>query len=502
MVLESLLVVLHPMTLLFMVAGMLVGIIFGMIPGLSGITAIAVLTPFTYGMDPVRSLVLMASIYCGAVYAGSISAILFNCPGDLPAIMTAVDGYPMRKKGQAGRALVASMVSSGVGGIIGVVIAWIGATKLVPIVFKFGPPEYFALAAMGLALVATIGSCNVLKSLISVALGLFIGTIGMDQITGISRFTFGFVSMSPGVSFVPAIIGLYALGETFNQFTRLKERREMEQKSKGEKLPRLTFLSKSDLKLSIPHWIRNSFLGCAIGMLPGAGSTIASCVGYGLSKLLGKERGEFGKGAFEGVVGPETANNAAVGGAMVPLLTMGIPGSTSAALILNVFLLHGLEPGPFLFTHQPEYVNPIFISMLITNLLIIIIPMLLVKYIVKVLQVPYQYMGAAIVFVAMVGAFSLNNRVFDVWVTAVFGVLGYLMIRYGYSTSALTLGMILGPMLERGLRQSLLMFQGDASLFLGRPIAVTLLVAAAIAITVPYFFSICRYCRSGTRENT
>lgn len=502
MLFESLLVVLNPLTLVFMIAGMLVGIIFGMIPGLSGITAIAVLTPFTYGMDPVRSLVLMASIYCGAVYAGSISAILFNCPGDLPAIMTAVDGYPMRQKGEAGRALVGSMVSSGVGGLIGVTIAWIGAMKLVPIVFKFGPPEYFALAAMGLALVATIGSSNILKSLVSVTLGLFIATIGMDQVTGISRFTFGFVSLSSGISFVPAIIGLYALGETFNQFTRLKERKEMEEKSRGEKLPRLNFLSKQDIRLSIPHWIRNSFLGCLIGMLPGAGSTIAACVGYGLSKILGKNREDFGKGAFEGVVGPETANNASVGGAMVPLLTMGIPGSTSAALILNVFLLHGLEPGPFLFTHQPEYVNPIFISMLITNLLIIVVPMLLVKYIVKVLQVPYQYMGAAIVFVAMVGAFSLNNRLFDVWITACFGVLGYLMIRYGYSTSALTLGMVLGPMLERGLRQSLLMFQGDASMFFGRPIAMTLLATAVLAIVVPYIFSFFRYCRSSSVKNT
>ncbi len=486
MVFESLLAVLDPVTFLIMLAGLFVGIIFGMIPGLTGITAIAILTPFTYGMAAIPSLILMSSIYCGAVYAGSISAVLFNCPGDLPAIMTAVDGYPMRQQGEAGRALVASMVSSGVGGIIGVIIAWIGAMSLIRIVLKFGPPEYFALAVMGLALVASIGAKNVFKSLVSAVLGLFLCTLGTDPLTGVGRFTFDIVALNSGVSFVPAIIGLYAVGETLIQFTTLRERREMERLSKTETLPKLTFLSKHDFTLSWPHWIRNSFLGCAIGILPGAGSTIAACVGYGLARLLGKEKEKFGHGAYEGVVGPETANNAAVGGAMVPLVTMGIPGSACAALILNVFLMHGLQPGPDLFTNQPQYVHPIFISMLLTNILIIFVPMLMVRYIVKVLQVPYEYMGAAIIFVAMVGAFSLNNRMLDVWITAIFGVMGFLLVRYEYSMSALTLGLVLGPMMERGLRHSLLMFGGDTSKILDRPVAMTLLTVAAIVLIVPY----------------
>ena len=486
MILESLMAVLAPGTFLIMLAGMLVGIIFGMIPGLTGITAIAVLTPFTYGMDSIPALILMSSIYCGAVYAGSISAVLFNCPGDLPAIMTAVDGYPLRQKGEAGRALVASMVSSGVGGIIGVVIAWVGAMSLIRIVIKFGPPEYFALAVMGLALVASIGAKNAFKSLLSAVLGLFICTLGTDPLTGIGRFTFDIVALNAGVPFVPAIIGLFAVGETLIQFTTLRERREMERLSKKEKLPKLTFLSKSDFQLSWPHWIRNSFLGCAIGMLPGAGSTIAAAVGYGVARVLGKEKEKFGHGAYEGVVGPETANNAAVGGAMVPLVTMGIPGSACAALILNVFLMHGLQPGPDLFTNQPQFIYPIFIAMLVTNILIIFVPMLLVRYIVKVLQVPYEYMGAAIIFVAMVGAFSLNNRMLDVWITAIFGVMGYVLVRYEYSLSALTLGLVLGPLLERGFRHSMLMFEGDSSRFLTRPIAMGLLAVAAIVLVVPY----------------
>ena len=297
MIFESLLAVLEPVTLLYMITGLLFGIVFGMIPGLSGITAIAVLTPFTYGMEAVRALILMGAVYCGAVYAGSISAVLFNCPGDLPAIMTAVDGYPMRQKGQAGRALVGSMTSSGIGGIIGVVIAWIGAMSLIRLVFQFGPPEYFALAVMGLALVATIGSKDIFKSLLSVVLGLFLCTVGTDPLTGVGRFTFNIVTLNAGISFVPAIIGLYAVGETLSQFTKLKERREMEELSKAEKLPALSMLNKEELKMCLPHWLRNSFLGCAIGMLPGAGSTIAACVGYGLSRLLGKEKEKFGQGA-------------------------------------------------------------------------------------------------------------------------------------------------------------------------------------------------------------
>jgi putative tricarboxylic transport membrane protein len=477
--------ILNPVTFLLMLMGLLVGIIFGMIPGLTGITAIAVLTPFTYGMDTITALVLMAAVYCGAVYAGSISAILFNCPGDVSSIMTAVDGYPMRRKGQPEKALLAAMTSSGIGGIIGVVIAWIGAMSLVRLVFKFGPPEYFALATMGLALVAIIGAKHIVKGLISVVLGLLISTVGMDYITGLPRFTFHMVNLSSGIPFVPAIIGLYAVGETLNQFTKLNERREIEKLSKGEKLSKFTFFTKDEVKLCLPHWIRNSFVGCAIGMLPGAGSTIAACVGYGLSRVFSKKREEFGKGTLEGVVGPETANNASVGGAMVPLLTMGIPGSTCAALILNIFLIHGLQPGPFLFVNQPEFASSIFISMLISNVMIIFIPIILIRYIVKILQVPYEYMGAVIIFVAMVGAFSLNNRIYDVWVTVIFGVLGYIMLRYEYSPAALTLGMILGPMLEKGVRQSLMMFGGDFTLFLERPIALAMLAVALMVIILP-----------------
>lgn len=468
--------------LLFMLAGLGVGVIFGVIPGLSGVTAIALLTPFTYGMEPINALILMASIYCGAVYSGSISAILFNCPGDVPAVATSTDGYPMRLKGQAGRALSAAMISSGVGGIVGVAVAWIGAAKLVDLVFLFGPAEYMALALLGLALAASIGAKDPIKALASVMLGLLFGCVGSDPVLGTIRFSFGKIYLYSGISFVPALIGIYALAEVFNQFAHMKDREKLEALTNQEQGKYDGNLTKEDYKLALPHWARNSIIGTLIGMLPGAGSTIAALVGYGVAKTTSKNKDEFGKGAIEGVFGPEVSNNAAVGGAFVPLLTMGIPGSSSTALILNVFLIHGLQPGPTLFANQPQLVYPIFISMLIVNIMILFVPRYLTKYIVKVLQIPFKYMGVGILFVAMIGAFAISNRVQDIWLTLVFGVIGFFMVKYEYSPAAMALGLILGPILEKNFRQMLMLYRGDFTRFLHSPIALVLTLIAAFIV--------------------
>lgn len=469
--------------LLFMLAGLTVGMIFGVIPGLSGVTAIALLTPFTYGMAPIQAIILMSAIYCGAVYSGSISAILFNCPGDVPAVATSIDGYPMRLKGEAGRALSAAMVSSGVGGIVGVVIAWIGAAQLVQVVFEFGPAEYTALALLGLALVANIGAKDPIKGMVSVMLGLLLGCVGNDPVQGSLRFTFKKVYLYSGISFVPALIGIYAIAEVFNQYAHMRDRAKLEAITSKDSGKYSGGLSKEDFKTAVPHWARNSIIGTLIGMLPGAGSTIAALVGYGVAKSTSKKhKQDFGSGTVEGVIGPEVANNAAVGGAFVPLLTMGIPGSSSTALILNVFLIHGLQPGPNLFTNQPDLVYPIFASMLIVNILILFVPKYLIKYIVKVLQVPFKYMGVAIMFVAMIGAFAINNRIQDVWLTLIFGLIGFLMTKYQYSPAAMALGLILGPILEKNFRQMLQIYRGEYSLFFSRPIAVVMTVIALILI--------------------
>lgn len=483
-VMDFLVITFQPINIVLIMAGLMVGIIFGMLPGLSGVTAIAVLTPFSYGMSPIQGLVLMSSIYCGAVYSGSISAILFNSPGDTPAVCTSLDGYPMALKGQAGRALSAAMMSSGIGGLIGVIIAMIGAASLVRVALRFASPEYFALGVLGLSLVATIGSKSVSKGVISVCLGLFAAYIGLDPVTGISRFTFKTVNLMAGVSFIPAIIGLFAVAEVFRQFAQIAERKKLEL-SKGAKLDKVRLLSTADIKLCLPHWARNSLLGTFIGMLPGAGATIAAILGYGLSRQVSKNQKLFGEGALEGVAGPEVANNAAVGGAMVPLLTLGIPGSATTALILNVFLIHGLQPGPLLFVRTPELMYPIFIGMLFTNLLIIFVPLFIVKHIVKVLHIPYVYLGTTILFLCIIGAFTLNNRIYDVWVVFIFGIIGFLMARYDFSPAALVLGLVLGRLIEDGFRKALVMFGGNILEFTHRPIALGLLIFAFLLLASP-----------------
>ena len=473
--------------LAYMVIGLAVGVVFGVIPGLSGVTAIALLTPFSYGMDPVQAIIMMSAIYCGAVYSGSISAILFNCPGDVPAVATSIDGYPMRLHGEAGRALSAAMVSSGVGGIIGVLIAWIGASKLVSIVFEFGPAEYTALALLGLALVANIGAKDAIKGMASVMLGLLLGCVGSDPVQGSLRYTFKKVYLYGGISFVPALIGIYALAEVLNQMSHMKDREKLEARTAEDSGDYKITLTKDDYKAAVPHWMRNSIVGTLIGMLPGAGSTIAALVGYGISKSTSKKKDNFGNGEIEGVFGPEVANNAAVGGAFVPLLTMGIPGSSSTALILNVFLIHGLQPGPSLFTNQPELVYPIFVSMLFVNILMLFVPKYLIKYIVRVLKIPFRYMGVGIIFLAMIGAFAINNRVQDIFLMLVFGLLGFVMTKYQYSPAAMALGLILGPILEKNFRQMLQICRGDYGQFLTRPLAVVMTAIAVILIVKGLF---------------
>ncbi|PKM89875.1 MAG: C4-dicarboxylate ABC transporter permease [Firmicutes bacterium HGW-Firmicutes-12] len=481
-ILQYLHIIFEPLNFALILLGLVIGIIFGMLPGLSGVTAVAVILPFSYSMSPVTALIFMSSIYCSSVYSGSISAILFKSPGDAPAFCTTFDGYPLTLKGEGQRALVAALASSGIGGIIGILIALVGATYLARIGLKFGPVEYFALGILGLSLVATVGNKSVAKGIISVSLGLLVSCIGFDSISGIQRFTFGSINLLSGVYFIPVIIGLFAVSEVFNQFSKLPARKKLEIKMKS-KIEKMRFLSKEDVKLALPHWIRNSFVGAFIGMLPGAGATVSALIGYGISHRFSKNKDQFGKGAIEGVVGPETANNAAVGGALVPLLTLGIPGSATTAIMLSVFLIHGLQPGPFLFRNSPETMYPIFLSMIVINILILVIPYFLMKHIVRILEVPYEYLGSLILLLSVLGAYALNNRIYDVWIVFIFGVVGYLMNRYGFSPAALILGLVLGTMIEEGYRKSMILFRGDVMALFDKPIAVVLLlIALAILI--------------------
>ncbi|HPQ43492.1 MAG TPA: tripartite tricarboxylate transporter permease [Syntrophales bacterium] len=483
-ILDLIIITFSPFNVLMLLAGFWIGMLFGMLPGLSGVTAVAVLMPLSYVLTPLQALIFMSAIYCTAVFSGSISGILFNSPGDTPAVFTTFDGYPLTLKGEPGRALIVDMVSSGIGGVVGVIIAMSFAAYFVNVALSFGPPEYFALGLFGLSLVSVIGTKYPMKGTISVLIGLLLACVGIDTVTGMHRFTFGNVQLMAGLDFIPVIIGLFAVAEVLNQFANFNFRKKLEKRLKDTALD-VSFISKDDFKLCWPHWIRGSILGNFIGTLPGAGATIAAFLGYGVAQKFSKQPEEFGKGAIEGVAGPETANNASVGGAMVPLLTLGIPGSATTAVMLSVFLIHGLQPGPFLFMRSPELMYPIFISMILTNILIIVVPFFLVKHLVKILRVPYEYLGTTILFLSIIGAFAIHNRVYDVWIVFIFGIIGHIMTKYDYSPAGLILGLVLGPMVESGFRQSLVLFQGDLMGFIHRPITLTLIMLSLVFLLWP-----------------
>lgn len=474
--------VFHPVYFMMVVLGVLIGILFGVVPGLSGVTAISLLIPFTYALDPLNGFLIMIAIYAASIYGGSIAAILFNIPGDAPAAMTALDGYPLAQQGHAGRALGMAAVSSLVGGSISVIAITFLAPQAAKIALSFGPPEYFALGLLGLTVVASIDSNNQLKAFVSVFLGLFLATVGLDVITGVARYTFNSTILMSGIDFVPAIIGLFALSEAFMRF----HKKSLQQKMATDgSIPRFAMPTKEDVATVKTTWLRSSVIGTVIGFLPGAGATIAAFVGYGAAVSASKDKESYGKGNINGIAGPEAANNAAVGGAMVPLLTLGIPGGAVTAVILSAFLIHGLQPGPLLFDQNPEIVYTLFSGLFIANILMTIVVLVAIRYLVKVLDAPYEYLGMAIILLSLVGSFAINNRIGDVWIMFFFGIIGYILKRYNFSIAAVVLGIVLGQIIETGLRQGLMITQGSFLGFFARPGSGIILAITIIAMFFP-----------------
>ncbi|MCM3760115.1 tripartite tricarboxylate transporter permease [Alkalihalobacillus oceani] len=475
--------VFHPVYFMMVVLGVLIGILFGVVPGLSGVTAISLLIPFTYAMEPLNGFLIMIAIYAASIYGGSIAAILFNIPGDAPAAMTALDGYPLARQGHAGRALGMAAISSLVGGSISVIAITFLAPQAAQIALSFGPPEYFALGLLGLTVVASIDANHQLKAFVSVFFGLFLATVGLDVITGVARYTFNSTILMSGIDFVPAIIGLFALSEVFMRLHKKALRQKMP--GGGKEVPRFAMPTKEDVANVKNTWLRSSVIGTVIGFLPGAGATIAAFVGYGAAVSVSKDKESYGKGNIDGVAGPEAANNAAVGGAMVPLLTLGIPGGAVTAVILSAFLIHGLQPGPLLFDQNPEIVYTLFSGMFIANILMTLVVLIAIRYLVKVLDVPYEYLGMAIILLALVGSFAINNRIGDVWIMFFFGLVGYVLKRYHFSLAAVVLGVVLGQIIETGLRQGLMITQGSILGFFTRPGSGIILTLTVLALFFP-----------------
>lgn len=465
--------------LLFVFIGVVVGTVIGMIPGLGPITAIAVMIPITYGMDPAIALLLMAGVYYGAAYGGAASSILLNAPGVSESVATTFDGYPLAKKGYAGKALAIAAIGSFVGGTISI----IGLTFLAPLLSKvavsFGPPEYFALMLLGLTAIASLSDGSTIKALISGTMGLIIATIGIDAQTGTPRFTFGDPHLLEGIDFLVIALGLFALAEVA---TLIKNRNET---SRDMHNVGSLKLSKKEIKEITPTMGRQSVLGFLVGVLPGAGGTIASFLAYVTEKKVSKNGHEFGKGALRGIAAPETANNAASSGAFVPLLSLGIPGSGTTAVMLGALIVLGIQPGPLLMADHPDVFWGVIASMYIGNILLLILNLPLIPYISKILLVPRQLLIPLVIIFCIIGVYAISFSTFDLYLMLAFGILGYVMRMIRIPAAPLLLAFILGGMMEQAFRQSLTISNGSVSIFIVSPVACSMLILAVLAFIVP-----------------
>ena len=471
-----------PQLLVLLFAATLGGVIIGALPGLNATTGAALLLPFTITMEPIPAIAILTTIYCAATFAGAITAILINTPGTSASATTCLDGFPMAQRGEAGRALGMATVSSTIGGIISIVCLMMAAPLLARMAYNFAPPEYFALTVFGISMLATIGDGTPMKNIIAGALGILLATVGKDLLTTVERFTFGFNELSEGIGFVPVMIGIFGISELLVQAERLQAERKLIH-MKAIKLP-----SREDYRKVWKTILRSSGIGTFIGILPAEGATVASMIGYNEARRWSKTPEEFGKGAIEGIAGSEAANNSATGGAMVPTLALGIPGSPTAAVILAGLMVHGLQPGPTMFTEQAEFAYAIFWAMLLVNVTFIFVGLFGAKIFARVTFVPVQILWPIVFTFSIVGAYALDQSMLDVYIALVSGVIGYFMRRFGYSVVPLAIGLILGGMLEKRLGQSLIMLDDQWWLMFARPLSLLFFVLTILALFGPYFW--------------
>lgn len=486
MLLGAVAAVLEPVSLILIVVGVGAGILVGALPGLTATMAIALLVPFTFGMSAVHGLVLLGAIYSGAIYGGSFSAILINTPGTPSAIATTFDGFPMAQKGEAYRAIVTATIASVIGGVIGVLFLMFLSPPLARASLSFGPPEYFWLAAFGLTIIAAVSPRSTVKGLIGGGIGLLISTIGIAPIEGSVRYSFGTIALQNGISLIPALIGFFCIPEVL----RMVE----DSSSSGEVVPykrQRKMVARVFHRLIRKPWllIRSSVLGTVIGIIPGAGGNIAGLVSYNEAIRTSSNRESFGKGNMEGVAASESANNASVAGALIPMLTLGVPGAPPAAVLFGALLLQGLRPGPDLFIANGEITYAFLISLLLANLAMLPLGILLGRAVARLMQkVRVQTMAPLIIFLSMVGSYSIYNNVADIYTMVIIGVAAHALRKAGFMPGPIVLGLILGPIAEQGLSQSLLMGRAAGSIagvFFTRPISLILIALTLISAAAP-----------------
>lgn len=470
-------IALTPTNLLMAMLGCLLGTIVGALPGVQPSGAIALLLPLGAALDPTSAIILLAATYYGGMYGGTLTSVLVNIPGEPSSVATTFDGYQMALKGQAGKALGIAAIGSWIAGTLSVFGLMLFAPPLAEVAVRFGPPEYFALAIVGLTMMTSIGRSSALKAALMCIVGLLLSTIGTDPIVGSSRFSFGNVNLLGGLDFLPIMIGLFGLAEIFDILAHRTRVEPLTTPLKGL-LP-----NREDWRHARASVARGGVLGFFVSLAPGAGPTVSSLLAYGVEKRVAKRRALLGTGIVEGVAAPESANNAAATGVMVPMLTLGIPGSASTAVLLGGLMMWGIQPGPLLITDHPNIFWGLVASMLIGNLMLLIINLPLVPLFAKSLQVRPTTLVPIVMAVSLAGTYSLNNNMFDVVVAIAAGAIGYILMQHNYPAAPLVLGLVLGPLVEKSLRQSLQMGQGDLSFFLTRPVAVTLLALAVILVS-------------------
>ncbi|MBL3539694.1 tripartite tricarboxylate transporter permease [Aminivibrio sp.] len=457
------------------IAGVVAGTIGGAIPGINATMTMAILLPFTWGMDPTVAILMYVGIYCGGQYGGSIPSVLIGTPGTPSSAATVMDGYPLHLQGKTGLALGMSLYASVFGGIVSSVALMIFAIPLAKVALAFGPPEYFALSLLGLTLVASL-STDVFKGLIAAALGLLLATIGLDPFAGIVRFGFGSENLIEGFEIIPFYMGIFALSQVLYIIFKKIKRAVVEYRITSKYPSNLDFIR------CLPSMLIGSVIGMFVGAMPGAGASIACWLGYNEAKRWSRHPEEFGKGSLEGVAAPEATNNAVTGGAMVPLLSLGIPGSGSTAIMLGVLIIHGLRPGPMLFVTNPEIPYSIFVSLFVSNIFMIFVALLLIKLLIKVVNIPETIMNACILAIIFVGAYSVNNSMFDIFTVLLFGILGLVMKIYDYPITATALGFVLGYLVETNFRRSLTLSKGDWSIFLTNPISMVIITLSVLSV--------------------
>jgi putative tricarboxylic transport membrane protein len=465
-------VTLQPLNLLFCFIGVLAGTLVGVLPGLGPAAAISLILPTTFTLNPISGIIMLSGIYYGSMYGGSTTSILVNIPGEAASVVTCLDGYQMARQGRAGPALGISAFGSFIAGTFSVIVLMLIAPPLAELALKFGASEYFSLMVVGMTLLIFLSSGSTVKALTTAAFGLFLGLIGLDNITGTPRFTFGMTTLLDGIGLIPLVMGLFGITEVLTNIEQ-PLRREIFKTKIGHLLPTL-----NDWKESAWPIVRGSVAGFILGILPGGGAILASFASYAIEKRVSKTPEKFGKGMIAGVAGPESANNAAAGGGFIPLLCLGIPGTAVMTLLLGALMVHGVQPGPLMIKEHSDLFWSVVTSMYIGNAMLLVLNLPLIGIWVRILKVPYGILFPLILLFCMIGSYTLKNNIGDVFVMITFGIIGYILRKYEYDILPLVLAFVLGPLMEETFRQSLLLAKGNLSIFVTRPLSLGLLLLA------------------------